>query len=101
MTTHICGAGMAFLGFSLSLLIGLWVDNPFTTVVFRSLLIMFLFYLLGCLLASLGGRVIVENYESEKELLSNNGDKDTSHQQSMPSETNRTETPVSQPNPAT
>lgn len=56
---------MALLGFSLSLIIGLWVDNPFVTVVLRSLLVMGLFYLLGCLLFALGQRAVQENFDNE------------------------------------
>ena len=92
---------MAFLGFSLSMLIGLWVDNPFTTVVFRSLFIMLLFYLLGCLLASLGSRVIVENFEAEKESMTNKTSQNLSPQQNTASEASKTETPVPQASPAT
>ena len=69
MTTHLCGAGMAFLGFSLSLIIGLWVNNPFTTVVSRSLVVLFFSYILGLILAGIGQKVIVENFEVERESL--------------------------------
>lgn len=60
---------MAFLGFSLSLIIGLWVNNPFTTVVSRSLVVLFFSYILGLMLAGIGQKVIVENFEAEREVL--------------------------------
>lgn len=66
MTIHLCGAGLAFLGFGLSLIIGLWVDNPFITVVSRSLVVLVVFYVLGYLLALIGQKVIVSNFEREK-----------------------------------
>ena len=69
MTAHVCGAGMAFLGFSLSLIIGLWVNNPFTTVVSRSLVVLFFSYIFGLMLAGIGQKVIVENFEAERETL--------------------------------
>ena len=69
MTAHVCGAGMAFLGFSLSLIIGLWVNNPFTTVVSRSLVVLFFSYIFGFVLAGIGQKVIVENFEAEREVL--------------------------------
>ena len=69
MTAHVCGAGMAFLGFSLSLIIGLWVNNPFTTVVSRSLVVLFFSYIFGLMLAGIGQKVIVENFEAEREVL--------------------------------
>jgi len=60
---------MAFLGFSLSLIIGLWVNNPFTTVVSRSLVVLFFSYIFGLMLAGIGQKVIVENFEAERETL--------------------------------
>jgi len=69
LTVHVCGAGMAFLGFSLSLIIGLWVNNPFTTVVSRSLVVLFFSYIFGFVLAGIGQKVIVENFEAEREVL--------------------------------
>lgn len=69
MTAHVCGAGMAFLGFSLSLIIGLWVNNPFTTVVSRSLVVLFFSYILGLILAGIGQKVIIENFDTERESL--------------------------------
>ena len=65
LPTHLCGAGLAFLGFSFSLIIGLWVNNPFVTVVLRGLLVMVLFYVLGCLLSIIGQKVIQENFNNE------------------------------------
>jgi len=62
---HVCGAGFAFLGFSLSLIIGLWVDNTFVTLVLRSLFIMLIFYVLGCVLFWLGQKAIQENFNEE------------------------------------
>ena len=70
LTVHICGAGLAFLGFSVSMFIGLWVENPFVTIVGRSTLVLFLFYILGCILASLGNKVIEENFKAETEAIS-------------------------------
>ncbi len=65
MPTQLCGAGMAFLGFSLTLIIGLWVDNSFVTVVQRAVVVLVLFYILGCVLSVLGQKVIDENFEAE------------------------------------
>ncbi|MBN1764426.1 MAG: hypothetical protein JW860_04145 [Sedimentisphaerales bacterium] len=86
MTTHICGAGMAFLGFSLSLIIGLCVGNSFITIIIRALYIMFGFYLLGFFLASLGQKVIEENFESEKEnmIMDTPAKKEDIHEEDIP-----------------
>ena len=66
MSSHqVCGAGFACIGFSLSLIIGLWVDNTFVTVVLRSLFIMLVFYVLGCVLFMLGQKAVQENFENE------------------------------------
>jgi len=71
LTTRLCGAGMAFLGFGVSLLIGLSVGNTFVTVVTRGLVVLFLFYLLGYVLAGLGQKVVIENFDAEAESLQN------------------------------
>jgi len=63
--THICGAGLAFLGFAVSLIIGLYVDNPFNTVVLRALVVLAVFYLLGVTLAALAQRAVQENFDNE------------------------------------
>ena len=65
----VCGAGFACIGFSLSLIIGLWVDNTFVTVVLRSLFIMLVFFVLGCVLFIVGQKAVRENFESEKEKI--------------------------------
>jgi hypothetical protein len=62
---RICGAGIGFLGFSLSLIIGLAVGNCFTTVVLRAVMVLFLGYMLGCALFWIGQKVIVENFENQ------------------------------------
>ena len=69
MTTKICGAGLGFLAFAVSLIIGLWTENPFITIVSRSLIVMCLFYILGCCLAGVGQKVIIENIEDEKKRI--------------------------------
>jgi len=62
---HLCGAGTAFLGFSMSLIIGLYAQNPYTTIILRALTVMVLFYLLGIVLAYIGQKVIMENFDME------------------------------------
>jgi hypothetical protein len=62
---HLCGAGTAFLGFSMSLIIGLYAQNPYTTIILRALIVMVLFYLLGSVLAYIGQKVIMENFDAE------------------------------------
>ena len=65
MAIHLCGAGTAFLGFSMSLIIGLYAQNPYTTIILRALTVMVLFYLLGSALAYIGRKVIMENFDAE------------------------------------
>ena len=65
MPTHQCGAALSLVGFGISLIIGLWVDNPFVTVVLRGLWVLLLFYILGCLLSVIGQKVVQENFENE------------------------------------
>ena len=63
--TQICGAGFAFLGFAVSLIIGLWTGNCFVTVVLRALAVMAVFYLVGLLLALVGQKAVQEHFEGE------------------------------------
>lgn len=60
---------MAFLAFTTSMIIGLYVDNPFTTVIGRSVLCLFVFYILGAILSVIGQKVIKENFDAEAERL--------------------------------
>ncbi len=64
---RICGAGIGFLAFSLSLIIGLVVGNSFTTVVLRAVVVLFLGYILGCTLFWVGQKVIIEHLEAQLE----------------------------------
>ena len=92
MPTHLCGAGLAFLGFSVSLIIGLWVNNPFVTVILRALWVLVLFYILGCLLSVIGQKVVKENFEKEVEILQ---EKSLAHQDTEEIEpTGNTEEPL-------
>ena len=56
---------MAFLGFSMSLIIGLYVNNEFVTTVLRSLVVLLVFYILGCLFSFIGQKAVQENFENE------------------------------------
>ncbi|MBI9017119.1 MAG: hypothetical protein JEZ07_07660 [Phycisphaerae bacterium] len=67
MTTHVFAAGFGFLAFAVSLLIGMIVNNTYQTVVWRSLKVMVLFYILGCIVSAIGFKVIQENFEAEIE----------------------------------
>ncbi len=67
MTTHLCGAGMAFVGFSASLIIGLNAQNSYNTIVLRALCVMLVFYILGVVLALVGQKVIDENFATTME----------------------------------
>ena len=71
MLTHLCGAGLGFLGFSLCLIIGLYVNNSFIEVIRRALVILVLFYLLGYILARLGSKIIQENFDHEIQAAQN------------------------------
>ena len=62
---------MAFLGFSICMFIGLWVDNTFETVVMRSLVVLAMFYLLGLVLSAVGQKVIVEQFDAESQAMLN------------------------------
>jgi len=101
LSSHqVCGAGFAFIGFSLSLIIGLWVDNTFVTVVLRSLFIMLVFYVLGCALFVLGQKAVQENFEDEtQKILARQQDPETdeSGEEAELMEVGRAEDPITQP----
>ena len=69
LPSHICGAALGFLGFAISLIIGLYVGNPFVTLVLRATGILVVFYILGLILAAVGHKVVQENFEAEAEQL--------------------------------
>ena len=69
LPSHICGAALGFLGFGISLIIGLYVGNPFVTLVLRATCVLMVFYILGLILASLGHKVVQENFETQAEEL--------------------------------
>ena len=101
MSSHqVCGAGFAFIGFSVSLIIGLWVDNPFVTVVLRSLFIMLMFYVLGCVLFVLGQKAVQENFDHETQMIlaqNQTSETDESDKTGESRETVVTEKPLPQP----
>ena len=74
MPTHLCGAGFAFLGFCGSLLIGLFANNSFVTVVLRATAVMALFYVLGFTLSAIGQKAVQENFEAETAALNTDAD---------------------------
>ena len=95
MTTHSCAAGMAFLGFTICMFIGLWADNTFATVVMRSLVVLALFYLLGYVLSAVGQKVIMENFNAESQAIRNKLQFDST-EDSKDDESNTSSNPVPQ-----
>lgn len=65
MTTHLCGAGLAFLGFGFSLIIGLFTGNSFVTIVFRALIVLFFAYIFGCIMSLIGQKIVHDNFQTE------------------------------------
>lgn len=69
MTSRLCGTGLAFLGFAASLLIGLWADNAYGTIITRALAVMVAFYILGLIIGALGETVVAENVKQQTETI--------------------------------
>ena len=65
MDTRTCATGIAFIGFSMSLIIGLIAQNDYITVVGRALAVMGLFYIIGSILSIIGQKVVQENFDNE------------------------------------
>ena len=92
---------MAFLAFTVSMIIGLWVDNPFTTVIGRSLLMMFIFYALGATLSLIGQKVIRENFDAEAQRLSQSSEAQAEEVIEVPQDvSNENLSETQQPEPA-
>ena len=69
MPTQLCAAGLAFLAFTVSMFVGLYVGNDFTTVVMRSIAALFVFLVLGIVLSLIGQKVVLENFKREAQAL--------------------------------
>ena len=65
---------MGLLGFSFSLVIGLWVQNPFATVVLRAVAALVIFYILGAVLSVIGQKVILEDFNRQTQARQADGD---------------------------
>ena len=74
MGNHLCGAGLGFLGFGLSLIIGLIIQNSYITIVARSLVVMIVFYILGNIMFAIGQKVVNQNFDEEVETIHANQD---------------------------
>ena len=68
LTNKLCAAALGCLGFGLSLIIGLYVDNPFETVILRAVAVLAVFAVLGYVLASLGSKAVQENFDNAMEI---------------------------------
>ncbi len=84
MSTQLCAAALAFLAFTTSMIIGLWVNNPFVTVIGRSILVMFIFYALGAVISLIGQKVIRENFDAEAEILRNKAQQELEEIEDVP-----------------
>ena len=103
LATQLCAAAMAFLAFTTSMIIGLWVNNPFVTVIGRSIMVMFIFYALGAILSLIGQKVIRENFDAQAEILLDNAqqkNEETVDESQENLEKMHSETPVPEPEPA-
>ena len=94
LITHLCGAGLGFLGFSASLIIGLYVNNSFVEVILRALFVLLAFYILGYILALLGLKIIQENFENEIKSSQNETDSDSQPISQSTENSPHTEQPV-------
>ena len=100
MPTHLCGAGLGFLGFSVSLIIGLWINNPFVTVVLRAVWVLVLFYILGCMLSVIGQKVIKENFAKEIKAFQESPSKPVPNEQIEPGAIEEDQLPKVAQNPS-
>ena len=69
VTSHLCGAGFAFFGFAITLIIGLVVGNDFITIVLRGLGVLVLFYILGLTLSAVGHKAVEENFQTQADAV--------------------------------
>jgi uncharacterized membrane protein len=67
--TQLCAAGMAFMAFSVSMFVGLFVGNDFITVVSRAIVALFVFLILGMVVSMIGQKIVLENFKAEAKAL--------------------------------
>jgi len=66
LTVRLCAAGLSFVAFATALIIGLWSDIDYITIVSRALTVMLVFYILGAIFGRVGQIAIEECFEREK-----------------------------------
>ncbi len=67
MVARFAGAGLGFLAFSITAFAGLFVQNPVTVTLSRSILAMFVFTIIGLALGT-AAELVVQEYETNREL---------------------------------
>lgn len=66
MIARFAGAGLGFLAFTITALAGIFVQNPVTVTLSRSILALFLFSLIG-LAVGAAAELVVREYERNRE----------------------------------
>ena len=66
MIARFAGAGLGLFAFSVTVIAGLWVQNPFTVTLSRGILALFVFCLIG-LAVGAAAQVIVQDHVSNRE----------------------------------
>ncbi len=66
LTVRLCAAGLSLVAFATALVIGLWSDIDYITIVTRALYVMLVFYVLGNIVGRIGQIAIEDCFEREK-----------------------------------
>ena len=66
MVARVLGASLGLLAFTITIIAGLWVQNPVTVTLSRSILALFLFCVIGLVLGG-AAQLIINEHERERE----------------------------------
>ncbi len=66
MVTRFVGAALGLFAFSVSVLAGLYAQNPVRVVLSRSILALFVFFLIGVVVGHLAQRVIADHFNARE-----------------------------------
>ena len=66
MVARVLGASLGLLAFTITIIAGLWVQNPVTVTLSRSILALFLFCVIGLVLGG-AAQLVINEHERKRE----------------------------------
>lgn len=68
MIARVAGASLGLLAFTVTILSGLWIHNPVTVTLSRSIFALFVFFLIGMVLGSVA-QIVVAEHEKKRQAV--------------------------------